>query len=230
MKTVSNADRDLLFYRPKLVYSEPEQLPGEISPTQETPQVEDVQALNHKVKNMAQSVNTLAIAVQAAIDTKAASLVIKLYPQTDGAVIASMKRLFGADVDATQITYAQYRSCYDRLMKHGNELSKQMIIDPADVNSLRNKMQSPLENVSNTFLNTTDLGGYGNPDAGSGSLRPELQATHVIEPLDLEKFQSDTIASFVNMIWKDYIKPVVAVFPGGDTLPDEIAPVPEEDA
>lgn len=221
-KDIQSKDRGLLYYRPELVYSEPDQLEGVITPVEEPVQIEDVDLVQQKVKLTANAVSQLSTAVQAVIDLKSAEVHIALDPVVDAATISSLKRMFGKDIDATKITYQQYRECYERLKKRGLNSSTKVLVTPEQVAAIRNKMQSPLESVASSTLGTTALGGFNLPISGNGGLRPELQSqAKIIEPLDIDKFQADSISGFVNMIWKDFLKPVI---PGGDGLPDTIAP------
>lgn len=223
---IKRSDRDLLSFRPELVYSEPDQIDGKIEVQETHVQIEDMDVAKQRTKNLAIAVSDLAVATQAAIDVKAKTAVMKLDPIVDAAVVSSVKRLFGIDdINPLEITYEQYRHCYDRIIEHGKQLGEQVLITPEDVDKAKEKMQPALNNEAPSSSKAIDISGFDSDEARNGGLRPELvKPAQIIEPLDIGSFQSDVIAILANGIWKDFIKPVIPL--GG--LPDEIAPVEDD--
>ena len=131
-------DRDILEFRPRIDYVEPDQKPGEIEGV-DYPQLEDIQDARSKIKRLAHAVNVLAGAMQARVDSKAEDMVITLDPNVDQDAIQAMRRRYPG-ADPTKITYAQYRTCKDGLRAHGEEVAKQAIITPEQVARARDDL------------------------------------------------------------------------------------------
>lgn len=131
-------DRSILEFRPKIAFVEPDQKPGKIEGI-DSPQLEDVQDAREKIKRLANAVNVLAGAVQARVDSKAKDISIALDPVVDQDAIQAMKRRF-PDADPTKITYAQYRECKNGLRTHGEDVAKQAIVTPEQVEKARDDL------------------------------------------------------------------------------------------
>lgn len=212
--------KNILNYRPNIAYVEP--------PTQELPppsipfglQPQDAEARVQKVKSLADAVNVLATAVQAKVDTKAANIVIKLDPIVDAATISAMQRAF-PDADPNSISYDQYRAAKDQIRLYADKVAQKPHVSPDAIAAAKQQLNA----------GTTQIGGWGTPEAANGLLRPELEPlAQVVEPLDVNKFQNYLIRILVNFIWKHFIRPILkAAIPlgGGNLLPKQLVSLPK---
>jgi len=238
-KRLNDKSRDILAYRPKINFVEPDIEPGEILAKEEPPQREEISNTREKVKGLAKAVNTLATAVQARVDQKAKDMIIQLDPVTDAAVVQSVKRMYGHEpgMNPNQITYTQYKECKERMRKKGEELGARMKITEEDLAEARNKISAPtgavtasitegyLPNIKNPFV---QFGGANTPAASNGGLRPELnKKAMIIDPIDMDVLQSYLVRIFVNAIWEKFIRPVFPDFVK-DILPEELAEIPAD--
>ena len=227
VKKLDDSDRDLLKFRPNIVFIEPDQEPGVIDPVaEEVPlQLEDVQEARARIKQLAKAVNTMAAAIQARADQRAKTMVIQLDLNVDQDAIQAMRRKFPSTpenpVDPTKITYGQYRIVKDDIRGHGTETAKKALVLPDDVQKARDEMQGG----AGRFV----PGQFGSEAANTGGLRPELDArAHIIEPLNIEEIQINLICILVNFIWKNFVlpafKPIAIPFVGSlaDALPQKL--------
>jgi hypothetical protein len=220
-------DNDILEYRPTIAYDEPDAKPGDIDPYIEESKHDAQISLQTKAKSLAKSVNALATAIQARVDLKAAEAEVKLDKNTDAAIIASMKRMFGHDaIDPTVITYEQYKSCKERMRKKGEELGQRTAITPESLNDVQQKIESSGVSLSEF----TGLGKAGTPEARNGGLRPELQKDgQLIEPIDVAQLQAYLVRIFVNAVWGKFLLPIFEQVPGMEgILPDQLAEIPPD--
>jgi hypothetical protein len=202
---LDDTDRDILEFRPNIAFIEPDQQPGVIKGVDE-PQLEDVQDARNKIKKLAQAVNTLATAVQARVDQRAANMFIQLNKDADTDAVHAMLRRF-PDADPYKITYAQYRECRNAIRAKGEEIGKQALITTDQVEEARAKLA-----VGGAGLYVP--GGFNKDGAQNGALRPENDAnSYVIPPLNIEKVQIDLICILVNFIWKNFIKTAMKGLP-----------------
>ena len=213
-----STDRDILEFRPNIAFVEPDQQDGVIEGIDEV-QFEDVQESRARIKKLATAVNTLATAVQARVDQRCEDMFITLDKDADAEAVSAMLRRFPGE-DPYKITYSQYRACRSAIRAKGEEIGKQAIISPAQIEEARAKLA-----VGGAGMYTP--GGFDKATTGSGGLRPERNTnSFIIPPVNIEKIQIDLICILVNYIWKNYIKKFLSGIPlvGGAVLalPDKI--------
>lgn len=165
-------DRSILEFRPKIAFVEPDQKPGEIEGI-DYPQLEDVQDAREKIKRLANAVNVLAGAVQARVDNKAKDMFITLDPTVDQDTIQAMKRRFPG-ADSTKITYAQYRECKNGLRTHGEEVAKQAIVTPEQVEKARDDL------YAGGLIGTNAPGSNRSAILRTGGVIPQTTGTDVV--------------------------------------------------
>lgn len=217
---LDSKSRNLLNFKPNIVYIEPDQEKVPINPISIGIQPQEAEARIQKVQNLADTVNVLAAAVQAKVDAKAKDIKIKLDPKVDAATIAAMRRHF-PDADEDAITYDQYRECKDHFRTYADLVAKKSRTTFEEISLARNQLKAGAINI----------GGWGTPEASNGGLRPELEPKAVIvEPLDLDAFQNYLIRILVNYIWKHFLRPILSkAIPlgGGALLPKELVKLPK---
>lgn len=214
-KNLEQDDRDILTFRPDIVFVEPEGQEGEITPIQDPIPFEDIQNERQRLRQFAKAVNTMAAAIQARADQRAKNLVIKLDPNADADAIQAMLRRFpGAPRD--EITYEQYRQVREDIRRKGEAVGRQAIIQPQEVQQARDS------------LNTYVPGGYGTTLANTGGLRPELDTrAQIIPPINIEELQIDLICILLNFIWKNFIKPFI-INAGGPIVGTAFRALPDQ--
>lgn len=196
-RNINSQDRDILSFKPNIEYVEPDQQPGEINPiSPDKLQLEDLVAKRTQVKQLAKAVESLAIAIQSKADEEAKEMKIALDPKIDYQAIQAMKRIY-PDANPNEITYEQYRSCKEGLILRGKLLGMEGTVTLEEV-----------DKAANSRLDS--MGGWNTPAANNGGLRPELNKKgQIVEPLDLEEFQSNLLCILVNKLWKMFIKPII---------------------
>ena len=201
--------REILKFRPKIDFIEPEQEPGVIEGEPAAPTVEEVADRRQRIKKLAEAVNTLAAVVQERIDKKAKDQIIRLDPGIDAAAMQAMRRTYGVD---DVITYEQYKGCKDRLRKHGEQMALKATISKEKVRKAKEDM----------LKGKVSIAGVGTDKAATGGLRPELDENNqVIEPLNMDEFQNELMKVLVNFLWKNFIKPILPI----PFLPNELVSV-----
>lgn len=202
---LDSTDRNVLEFRPNIAFIEPDQQDGVIEGIDEV-QFEDVQDSRSRIKKLASAVNTLATAVQARVDQRCDGMFITLDKDADAETVSAMLRRFPGE-DPYKITYSQYRSCANAIRAKGEEIGKQAIISPAQVEEARAKLA-----VGGPGMYVP--GGYDRADTKSGGLRPERNAdAYIIPPVNIEKIQIDLICILMNYIWKNYVKKAMKTLP-----------------
>lgn len=212
--------RDILSFRPNIIFVEPDSEPGSINPvSDERLTFEDLQKSRDRIKQFAKAINVMAAAIQARADERAKGMVIKLDPDVDQDAIQAMRRKF-PDKDPTIIPYNIYRSVKNDIRNKGIEIGRQGIIQPEEVQKARDEL-----NASGSHFIP---GGFGTDLANNGGLRPELDSrVQIIPPINIEQMQIDLICILVNFIWKNFVKPTMSGLPfpvGGamQALPDKL--------
>lgn len=220
-------DKDILKFKPTIEFVEPEQEPVTPNPIKlpeedNTPQ--EVADRRNKIKKMADAVNKLASAVQNRIDDKAKNQIIRLDSNVDAQVMMSMMRTY-PDADPNVITYDQYRNCKENLLEFGKKTAQKVVIDPDEVDKLRDEM------LQDTFKTSAfNIGGLGTVESTDGRLRPELDPNaNIIEPMDFNEFQNELLKILANALWSKFLKPNLVPVLGAAVLllPDELIPVSE---
>lgn len=204
-KEFDDKSRDILRFRPNIGFVEPDQEDQEIDPIEEGPQLEDLLEERKQVRQLAEAVNTLATAVQARVDDKAKEVSIKLDKDVDAQVVQCMRTCYPDD-DPYQITYAQYRSCKDKLRQFGIDTAKKTTLDNDALQKARDQASNSNQGI---IGRSPQIGGYNTEDSRNGGLRPELQNVNkIIDPVNMEEFQINMICILVNFIWKNFMMPV----------------------
>jgi hypothetical protein len=246
-KKLSEKSKNILSYRPRIEFIEPDQTPGKIEAIAIPAQREEVQDLRDQVKSLAKAVNTLAAAVQAKADIKAKNMVIKLDPITDAAVIASVKRMYGhTKINPLEITYEQYRQCKERMRQKGEELGERMIVSEEAIKAIKDAVTKPSASLAGVMdipdkpsyaQSSADavqafnqFGGYNTEESSTGGLRPELQEQGVvIPPIDMDVLQAYIVRIFVNAVWEKFVYPLFKELPiVGELLPVQLVEIPSD--
>jgi len=228
-KKLDEDSRDVLSYRPNIIFIEPEVEEGPIEPISTPLQIEDIQKKRQEVKQLAKAVNVLATTLQARADERAKGMIIKLDPKVDAAAVQAIKRMH-PEANPLQITYDQYKDCKERMRTAGEDIGQKAIITTDDIIAARDQAAaaqaiSDQEAVAGIGA-FNQLGGWNTDDVRNGWLRPEVNENlQIVPPLDIIEFQDIIIKIFVNFIWKNFIKPVIPLPPGVPGLPDSLVSV-----
>lgn len=228
-KEIDQKSSNILGFRPRIEFVEPEQEDFVPNPVAEAPtdQLKEFQDKKQLLWNLANSVEVLAAAVQARVDKKAKDVTVALDPIVDAPVIAALKREF-PDIPFTTedtpngptekgfiITYDMYKHCRDKLRQRADEIALQGTTTEEDIEKARKGLPAY-------------RGDFGRAEAKDGRLRPDLsdKAT-IIKPIDIQKFQNYLIRILINFLWKKFLRPPLAAFPPLDLiLPEELASLP----
>jgi hypothetical protein len=206
---INKRSKNILNFRPKINFVEPDQQDSPIEPQLEEATPLQIEEKRVQVKNLADSVNKLAQAVQFKIDNKSKDQIVILDSGVDNAVIRSLRRSYPDANNFDRITYAQYKKCRDRLRDYAAGVSLRAAINQEEINSAKSQMDQGKYTV----------GGIGTEAATNGGLRPELDdKNRLIDPVDIEQFQEDLLIMLFNMLWDTFIKPILKALPfiGGD--------------
>ena len=223
--------RSILEYTPDIEYVEPDVISEEHEGLYEDPVDPDNTdnfAKAKAVQQLAKNVEKIAESVQEEADELAAGFCVDLNTNTDYPAIMSMRRHFPND-SPSKICYHQYKACKEELRKMANGVSDK-VLDSLSEESVDKEMTA----LNNAF-------GSSGGGAGGSNLAPLLdlvgpkktnrpeedKSTQLIEPIDLAEFQDSILRHLANLLWKNFIKPVIPLPPGVSFLPDEIAPLPK---
>lgn len=207
-KPLDRRSQNILEFRPQIGFVEPEVQPGVITPIQEVPQLQEAYDQVDEVQKLANAVNILATAAQASVDEIAKNIKMAVLPE-DEQVLQAMERLFPGQ-DPTTITYQQYRSCKDRIMKEGISISKQLEIKPEDISKYKDDAQKALNNELSSSV--TQMGGFGTPESKDGRLDPAKNPKgRIIKPLNYANLQVEMLGALANLLWKNFILPSFAI-------------------
>lgn len=217
---IDSKSKKVLKFRPKIEFVEPEQEPASPNPIQKEPlepTLAELTAQRQRIKKLADAINLLAAAVQVKIDDKAKDQIVVLDRNVDAATIASLRRTYPNASVFNQITYDQYRRCRESIASYGRSVGLKAIISQKDIDDARADLEKGNFNV----------GGVFDEAARNGGLRPDLdKRAQIIEPLDLDKFQNELIKILVNYIWKNFLRPILALIPfAAAILPQELIKV-----
>lgn len=214
---IDKRSKSLLSFRPKIEFVEPEQQDSPITAIADNPSLEEVTAKRQKIKNLADSVNNLAQAVQLKIDDKSKDQIIVLDSQVDNAVIRALRRSYPNALNFDRVTFAQYKKCRDRLREYAEKVALRSAISGADIDDAKDQISSGKFTV----------GGIGTEASTNGGLRPELdERNRLVEPLDMEGVQAELLKMLVNMLWKNFIAPLLKKLPIiGGAIPNELVRV-----
>lgn len=176
--------RSILSRRPRILFVEPDQVPGEQSPTAPTPPAVELLERKEQLQTVVkqyQRLEQLSDLAQKRIDAKAKDVKMCLDPEVDSHVIASLQRKFG---DVTPcVTYEQYKICVQQLSALGQKAA--VTVTPED---LAAAAADP---------NRTSFGGYTKE---TGAMRPELQYKSPVKPISMDKFQKDGTKKLFKML------------------------------
>lgn len=174
--------RNILNRKPRIAFVEPDQVPEESQPIETAPDTDNLLTRMQTVKEQYARIEKLSEIAQKRIDDRSKTAKVCLDPVQDAKVIAAIKRHFGTD--STCITYEQYKECLVKLSKAGQEVAPYNTAE-----QMRVAIQDPFRK---------DLGGSGGTP---GSLRPELQITSPVQPIDLTKFQKESLIALFGMMF-----------------------------
>jgi hypothetical protein len=201
---IDKKSKSILSFRPNISFVEPEQQDSPISPQPEDVIPQQVEDRRIKIKNLADSVVSLAKAVQIKIDNKSKDQIIILDSGMDNAVIRALRRSYPDAANFDRITYEQYKECRDRLRDYADQVAVRSAITQDEVDNAREQM------AHGKFT----IGGVGTEQATNGGLRPELDdRNRLIDPLDMEEFQLDLIKLLFEMLYNMFIKPILQILP-----------------
>lgn len=176
----------ILNYRPVIEYVEPDQVELDDETYAPPPEPETIDSLRDRTQKLINGYRAVAKLVDLAqkrVDERSKDFSVKLDPIKDQVTIAAMKRRFPDKADPTEITYADYKSCIERM--HANAPAPPSI-NPDDV---RNAANDPYR---------TDFGGVSNQQ---GQNRAEISSSaSVVQPLDLGAFQKAGVLSLFMMM------------------------------
>lgn len=211
---IDRRSKNLLDFRPKIEFIEPEQQDSPIIAAPDKTSLEEVNNKRLKIKNLADSVNNLAQAVQLKINDKSKDQLIILDSQVDNAVIRALRRSYPNASNFDRVTFEQYKKCRDSLREYSEKVALRSAISGADIDDAKDQMSS------GKFI----VGGIGTEEATNGGLRPELdEKNRLVEPLDMEGVQAELLKTLVNMLWKNFIAPLLKKLPIiGGAIPDEL--------
>jgi hypothetical protein len=245
-KSVTTSDRNVLNYRPKIAFVEPE-LKAEVPVTPLPEAVNPVQAQEKWdiLDRMAIAGRILAEAFQQKVDDQVGDFYVSLDESFDSAAVDAMKRKYASQLDRKQkgvdlgegvdlgdglglgkvapksidprkITYQQYKECRENMSNHADEVARNMGPDDDVIKQIR----------SNPTITQISLFGIDSIEGKSGLLRPELDKKGwVIPPLNLPEIQNDLICRLMNLLWKLFIRPILCTLippPLNELIPDEI--------
>jgi hypothetical protein len=176
----------VLNYKPRIEYEEPEQITEERPISEEPPGLSEIRDRTQNLISGYQSVRKLVALAKKRIDDRVAAgggMEVKLDPKADAMVISALQRCFPNLTDYTKITYEQYKTCLARLTKMG-QMAPQ--IAQADIDFAK---QNPLQ---------TQFGGLINQ---AGENRPEISSpANMIKPVDTQQLQTaGTLSLFKKM-------------------------------
>lgn len=219
-REIDDQSRDILSFRPTIDFVEPAQEEQEILGRDDSPQeVEELDARNTRIKNLAKAVETLSAAVQAKVDRKAKDVVMRLDPIVDKQVIDAIKRQCPEVDDSGTIPYSCYKKCKEIICAKGLEAAEKGTTSDEEISAAREEI----------LAGSAKIGGLGTEEAVTGGLRPELYIKNqLIEPFNVPEFQNYLIRVLVNFIWKNFIKKAIPLPPGVPELPEQLAKVPPE--
>lgn len=211
-KTIGASDKGALAFRPKIEFVEPlftDGMEHGKAEVEESP--EQIKDKWDGLDRVALALAALAEAAQMIVDNKVGDFHIGLDPNYDGHVVDALKRRFPGAESFDKVSYAQYRECRQALSEAGTAFADGAKITAEKVKEIR---KNPLSQESALGF---DL---DSPKAKFGLMRPELIANNMpVEKPNLEDEKQKLLAKLANMLWKQFIKPIIPL-PG---LPDKIA-------
>jgi hypothetical protein len=182
MPNFSSDSRGILNKRVKIRFVEPPQVPGEQAPVVAAPPtVEEAKLRTQKVIQDYKKLEKLADLAQKRIDLRSKEVRICLNPTTDPDVLGSLTRVFGTNDGC--ITFEQYKHCLDILSRAGRGVAPKVTEE-----DIKKAATDPFRK---------NFGGYGLSD---GQLRPERQIESPVKPLDMDKFQSDSLKKLFELL------------------------------
>jgi len=205
--------RSILEYRPNIAFVEPDVVsvtPGVVDHSEIKGEYDGITELKN-VQQLAKHVAAIGQKVQEQADELSKGFEVNLDAQVDANCIRALQRHYPG-TNPMKVTYEQYRQCKD----HQRELIESMpdkILNPLKASEIEKAGTALAEGNISDFL-----GFVGRPD-----IDPNQQ---IIPPTDIDAVQDSVLRALANMLWKNFIKPVIPLPPGVSFLPDEIAPMP----
>ncbi len=206
--------RSLLEYRPDISFIQPEVTSTEPTPVDHSElesSLDGVTRLKH-TQQFARNAAALGKQVQEEVDRLCKDFEITLDTQVDANCIRALQRHYPGS-NPTKVTYEQYRQCKEH-QKEIMENTPDKILKPLKASEIEKAKKALKEG------NISDLLTF--------SGRPDIDPDHqIVPPLDIDAVQDTALRALANMLWKNFVKPVIPLPPGISFLPDEIAPMPE---
>lgn len=175
--------RDVVNFRPRIEFIEPEQIDEEVAAEEAPPTVDEVKSDIQNVIDEYAKIEALADVAQERLDDRAEGFEINLDPIVDSHIIDAMRRSF-PDKDPTKISFDDYKKSLQCINLHSE--NKVQTVDPAE------------QFRALGDLNRINFGGLGKPN---GLNRPDLDsASSPVDPINIPVFQAEQIAAlFVKM-------------------------------
>lgn len=184
--------REILKFRPRIEFVEPEQVPDDKFVPEDLQPPETIEDTKDKIQSLIDGyarVEKLADLAQEKVDRIVGNdFAVHLDPAVDAAVIGCMRKEFPDRDDHTKITFADYRHCVEAINEIGR--SKAPIVSAEEILAAQ---QAAAEGVIKV-----DFGPLG---LKNGLARPEVdKGAQMVEPIDLEQFQNQGLATLFNLL------------------------------
>jgi hypothetical protein len=206
--------RSVLEYRPNISFVHPEVASEEPDPVDyaKVSAPGDGVARLKELQQMAKNVKAVAEKVQERADQLASGFEVELDTTTDGNCIRALQRHYPG-ANPLKVTYEQYKQCKEHQRKLMEEMPGK-ILNPLKESEIKKAEKALAEGNASEFLIST----------GRSDNDPLEQ---IIPPMDIDAVQDSCLRALANMLWKNFVKPVIPLPPGVSFLPDEIAPMPD---
>jgi hypothetical protein len=202
--------RSILEYRPNIAFIGPEVVSDQPKKTYPVEKDSGLDRLK-KLRQFAKNVQVITEETQKQADQLAKGFEVQLDTNTDSACIRAMQRHYPGE-SPLKVTYEQYKQCKD----HQRELMEN--VPDKILSTLR---ESEIKKAKKA-LKEGDVSGF----LGFVEKTDNQASEQMIPPADIDAIQNSSLRALANMLWKEFIKPVIPLPPGVNFLPDEIAPMP----
>ncbi len=205
--------RSVLEYRPNIAFVQPDVVSEETTPVDysKVSVPGDGVARLKQLQQMAKNVKAVAEVVQEKADELSSGFEVELDTTTDGNCIRALQRHYPG-ANPLKVTYEQYKQCKE----HQRQLMEDMpgkILNPLKESEIKKAEKALVEGDASAFL------GF----VGRSDNDPLEQ---ILPPVDIDAVKDSCLRALANMLWKNFVKPVIPLPPGVSFLPDEIAPMP----
>jgi hypothetical protein len=213
-RRLKQKSRSVLEYRPSIAFVEPEVVSVDPQP-QDYSEIQSEEDGITKLKytqQLAKNAAVLGQKVQEEVDRLSKGFEVALNSQVDSNCIRALQRHYPG-TNPMKVTYEQYRQCKDH-QKALMEDVPDKLLNPLKASEIEKAKKALDEGNISDFL-----GVVGRTDTDPSS--------QVIPPVDIDAVQDTALRALANMLWKNFVKPVIPLPPGVSFLPDEIAPMPD---